>query len=70
MKSIHNFKPGDRVAYSVTLAAVPEKNLQKRHIKGRGVVTQVFPKHEEPTYEIRTSGGHFKVFYAHELRKL
>lgn len=68
VKSVHQFYPGDRVAYSVTLAAVPEKKLRKRHVQGRGTVTRVFLKPAEPTYEVHTTRGDLRIFYAHELR--
>jgi hypothetical protein len=71
MRSVHSFQIGDRVAYSVTLCAVPEKNLRKRHINGRGIILRHIPHSVgKDEYEIETPRGLIKRFYVHELRKL
>ncbi len=65
MKSIHNFKPGDRVVYSFTLEANEKTGRKKRHLHGTAIVVE---KLQSGTCEIVLPRGRHKICYAHELR--
>lgn len=67
MKSIHVFKVGDRVIYSVTVKSIDKEGRKHNtHLRGRGIVLYRFAG---TFYMIRTPKGLEKLIDARNLKK-
>ena len=70
MRSVHQFKPGDKVEYSIVLNLKDQRGFNySKHLHGRGIVLQSRGgAKERPAYLIRTPQGLVKIVFANELK--